>query len=101
MRECRVYDVVELVEAVARGHRERIGVGERARTLVDQRLDVLREEPVCVLAGLPDVEDPEHAGLVVEARCVDDEPLEGAFADLLLDEVVVRRPAIGIANSWM
>jgi hypothetical protein len=56
---------------------------------------VLREEPVCVLAGLPDVEDPEHAGLIVEARCVDDESLEGAFADLLLDEVVVRRPAIG------
>ena len=94
MRERRVHDVVELVEAVARGHRERIGVGKRARALVDQRLDVLGEEPVGVLASLPDVEDPEDAGFVVEAGRVDDEPVEGAFADPLLDEVVVRRSAI-------
>ena len=84
MRECRLHDVVQVVEPVARGDRERLRVGERAGAFVDQRLDVLREEPVCVLAGLPDVEDPEQAGLVVEARCVDDEPLEGAFADLPL-----------------
>jgi hypothetical protein len=48
-----------------------------------------------VLAGLPHVEDPEHAGVVVESRRVCDQPLERPVADLVRHEVEVRRRAIG------
>ena len=62
--------------------------------LVDQRLDMLGEKPLGVLLALPDIEDPEHARVVVEPCRVCDQTLERSVTDLLRHPVVVRRRAI-------
>src|SRR5437588_11280296 len=90
----RARAVAERVEPAACRLREVVRIRKRARPLLDQRLDVLGEEPGGVLAGLPHVEDAEHAGLVVESRRVRDQPIERTVADLVRYEVIVRRRAI-------
>src|ERR1051325_9756348 len=85
---------MELVEAVSGGHGERVRVREGVGALVDHRLHVLREKPLGLLARLPDIEDPEHACLVVETGGVHDQPGEGPVTDLVGDEVVVLGRAI-------
>src|SRR5438046_10526848 len=80
---------MEFVEAVSRRHGEGARIRERVWALLDQRLQVLGEEPLGLLASLPHVEDPEHTGLVVETGGVRDQPVEGSITDLFSHEVVV------------
>src|SRR5215469_13900615 len=87
-------DVVQFVEAVSRRFSEGIGIRERARTLLDERLNVLSEKPLGLLSRLPDIEDPEHAGLVIEPGGMGDQTVERPIADLVGYEVVVLRRAI-------
>ena len=67
---------------------------EGIRALLDQRLHMLGEEPLGLLASLPHVQDPEHAGLVVEPGGVHDQPVEGPVTHLVGHEVVVLCRAI-------
>ena len=88
-------DVVKLVETVPGRLGESVGIRKRRGALLDQRLNVLGEEPLGLLPALPHVEDPEHAGVVVEPRRVGDQPVERTVADLVCHEVVILRRAIG------
>ena len=74
---------MELVEAVPGRLGEGVGIRKGLRALVDEGLDMLGEEPLGLLAGLPHVENPEHSSLVVEARRVCDQTLERPVADLI------------------
>jgi hypothetical protein len=58
-------------------------------------LDPVGVEPVGVFPRLPYVDDPEHVVRVVEPGGVDDQALERALAETLLDVVVVCGRPVG------
>src|SRR5262249_915275 len=87
--------VVKVVKAVPGRLGEGIGIRKRLRALLDQRLGMLGKELLGVVGACADVDDPEPPGLIVEPRSVGDQALEGTVADLVRDEVVVRRRVIG------
>src|SRR6516165_489925 len=81
---------MEFVEALSRRWGEGVRIRERIGTLLEQRLQVLRDESLGLLATLPHIQNPEQAGLIVEAGRVCDQPVERSVADFLGYEVVVR-----------
>jgi hypothetical protein len=73
----------------------RVGLGPEG---FERRLEALVEEPVCVLFGLPDVDDAKGA---VRARPGDvaDAPCGLLGAELALDLVVVLRRSFGVVDQ--
>ncbi len=86
------------------GGRSEGACGSFGHEPLEDRVQLLVDEAVALLAGLPDVEDPERSVGLVEAGGVDDKPVGGAGevegrSDTVV--VVVLRSPSTIGNSWM
>ena len=67
-----------------------------ADELGDDRAESAVVEALRSIAVLPDVEDAEHARIVVEPGAVGDEPVDEPVTDLLGDAVVVRGARVAV-----
>src|SRR5437588_3413919 len=83
--------IVELVEVLAARRRRVVAAGEE---LVHDRHQPLVDEAARVLLGLPDVQDPKDAALLVPARRMDDQTFRRLALEPRGDSVVVARRAI-------
>jgi hypothetical protein len=87
---------MQLVENLAlRGSPAAFGLA--SHKFVDDRHEVLIDEPLTLLSRLPDIENAEDAGIVVEARGVDEQSIWTEITQSSGDGVIVARAAI----SWV